>query len=79
MHRASNPANPAKILKGAAKNKRAAPRSNAKKRTLDAVPPQSPVQISIFDFAVSIGVRLFPEPNERLAPKPRRPRKEPVS
>lgn len=77
MHRASSPPGSTQAEKAAAKAKRAAPRSDAKEGPLEASSNQRSVQISIFDFAVSIGVRLFPEA-EPSAPKPRRQHTKPA-
>jgi len=76
MHCGSKSPAPAKTVKAAAKVKRASSRSNASSYQRDPILHQHPVQISIFEFAVSIGVPLFPEQAAPLATEPHRRRKK---
>lgn len=72
MQRASKPVSPVKPAKAASQSKGAAPRASVKKRPADSGPSLRPVQISIFDYAVTIGVLLFQEPADSSAPTSRR-------
>ncbi len=74
MRRVGNPSGSTKAVKAAPKGKGAARQSSVKKGPVSADAPRRPVQISIFDYAVTIGVLLFQEPADRSTPGQHRQR-----